>query len=244
MAERALQICSEPGCGVVVRADKCVDHADAWKKERQKQYVRKDQGSYTYKWAKASKRYRTLNPLCVPCLLMDRTMAASCVDHIVPHQGRQDLFWDKGNWCSMCWVCHSIKTRSEDRLPAWEPQHRRVVLCGLPATGKTTLANERAKAWGCDVWDWDEAAADAGLSMTKTWSKLDWRYLLGQRRQWIVRHKGSEPAIAIVSRPIMAMQLACQMTGKVTHVACQESERQRRIADRNKGVDQWRAANV
>lgn len=28
--------------------------------------------------------------------------AASVVDHIIPHQGDQELFWDEDNWQALC----------------------------------------------------------------------------------------------------------------------------------------------
>jgi 5-methylcytosine-specific restriction protein A len=36
------------------------------------------------------------------------------VDHIIPHKGNMNLFWDKRNWQSMCGRCHSKKTAKED----------------------------------------------------------------------------------------------------------------------------------
>lgn len=32
------------------------------------------------------------------------------VDHIIPHRGDWDLFWDASNLCSLCVACHSKKT--------------------------------------------------------------------------------------------------------------------------------------
>ncbi len=41
-------------------------------------------------------------------------MAATVVDHIVPHKGDQQLFWDTRNWQSMSKPCHDKKTAKED----------------------------------------------------------------------------------------------------------------------------------
>ena len=80
---------------------------------------------YTYRWAQASKRFRSRYPLCgmrpggVPpvmsrCHDQRRLTVAALVDHVVPHRGDQVLFWDEGNWQSMCHPCHNWKTLRED----------------------------------------------------------------------------------------------------------------------------------
>jgi 5-methylcytosine-specific restriction protein A len=240
MTQRALQVCSAAGCGVLVRASRCDEHEKQRKTDTRKAYSRQYTESYNYKWSITSKRYRKANPLCVSCLLADRITPAMCVDHIVPHKGRNELFKNRENWCSLCWGCHSYKTRKEDSISDWTASPWKLVLCGLPATGKTTEAERLAQEWGCDVWDWDTVAKEAGLSLVQTWSASDWKYLLSRRREWITKHKPEDAAIAIVSRPVVAMQLACQIGGAVRHLTCAEAERQKRITKRNKEVGQWR----
>jgi 5-methylcytosine-specific restriction protein A len=39
---------------------------------------------------------------------------ATVVDHIKPHQGDPELFWDSENLQALCAPCHSRKTASED----------------------------------------------------------------------------------------------------------------------------------
>ena len=41
-------------------------------------------------------------------------VAAVVVDHIWPHKGDRALFWDRGNWQSLCKACHDRKTALED----------------------------------------------------------------------------------------------------------------------------------
>jgi 5-methylcytosine-specific restriction protein A len=36
------------------------------------------------------------------------------VDHIIPHKGDKDLFWDSNNWQPLCKTCHDEKTARED----------------------------------------------------------------------------------------------------------------------------------
>lgn len=41
-------------------------------------------------------------------------MPASVVDHIVPHRGDANLFWDQSNWQAMSKSCHDRKTAREN----------------------------------------------------------------------------------------------------------------------------------
>lgn len=41
---------------------------------------------------------------------------ATVVDHIEPHRGDYDLFWDTGNWQALCAKCHNRKTGRETKL--------------------------------------------------------------------------------------------------------------------------------
>jgi 5-methylcytosine-specific restriction endonuclease McrA len=87
---------------------------------------RKDKGSssergYTWAWTKARNAYLRDNPLCVMCKAMkpSRVTAANVVDHIVPHQGNQELFWDESNWQSLCRRHHDTdKAEQEGRHKA------------------------------------------------------------------------------------------------------------------------------
>lgn len=72
------------------------------------------QRGYGYRWQQARERYLREYPLCVYCEREGMTTAASVVDHITPHQGNQELFWDQSNWQSLCAPCHSsVKQREE-----------------------------------------------------------------------------------------------------------------------------------
>lgn len=48
-------------------------------------------------------------------------MAATVVDHIIPHKGDQYLFWDRSNWQPLCKLCHDRKTATEDsQFTRWQ----------------------------------------------------------------------------------------------------------------------------
>jgi 5-methylcytosine-specific restriction enzyme A len=69
---------------------------------------------YGYQWRIASKAYLAKNPLCVECLKRQRLVAATVVDHIVPHKGNPALFWNWDNWQALCKRCHNRKTAISD----------------------------------------------------------------------------------------------------------------------------------
>lgn len=69
---------------------------------------------YTWAWHKASKAYRYNNPLCVMCLKQGKYTQSEVVDHIIPHRGDKQLFWDECNWQALCKNCHdSVKQTIE-----------------------------------------------------------------------------------------------------------------------------------
>ena len=55
------------------------------------------------------------HPLCVECESQGRITPATVVDHIVPHKGNLELFWDEGNLQTLCKQCHDSKTVKEGR---------------------------------------------------------------------------------------------------------------------------------
>jgi 5-methylcytosine-specific restriction enzyme A len=68
------------------------------------------QRGYGADWRKARRLYLHDNPLCVQCLKDGKTVAATVVDHIVPHRGDMVAFWVRSNWQALCKRHHNIKT--------------------------------------------------------------------------------------------------------------------------------------
>jgi 5-methylcytosine-specific restriction endonuclease McrA len=56
------------------------------------------------------------HPLCEcdECKAQGRVLAASVVDHRVPHRGDMRLFWDSSNWQALSKSCHDRKTARDD----------------------------------------------------------------------------------------------------------------------------------
>lgn len=70
------------------------------------------QRGYTRMWSKARAVYLAHNPLCKLCEDQGVITPATQVDHIIPHRGNYELFWDPENWQGLCASCHSKKTKA------------------------------------------------------------------------------------------------------------------------------------
>lgn len=74
------------------------------------------QRGYTTAWDKASAGHVRNNPLCRYCGLAGQVRPAELTDHLYPHRGDQDVFWNKRYWIASCTECHSgFKQRVERR---------------------------------------------------------------------------------------------------------------------------------
>lgn len=110
----AVHPCKYPGC-----ADICGPGADGYCEQHQykvtpKKQPKREKRLYdSRKWRKAREWFLNRNPLCADCLSRGMTRQANVVDHITPHNGNYELFWDTGNWQSMCTACHNAKTGKE-----------------------------------------------------------------------------------------------------------------------------------
>lgn len=69
---------------------------------------------YTAKWRRERAIYLLDNPLCVLHLSKGRTVAATIIDHIEPHKGNDELFWDQGNWQALCKPCHDRHKQGQE----------------------------------------------------------------------------------------------------------------------------------
>jgi 5-methylcytosine-specific restriction enzyme A len=115
----------------------------------------RDRG-YTSRWDRFRRVYLRKHPLCRACEARDRVTAATLVDHVVPHRGDRARFWDEANLQPLCEACHGAKTAAEVRVlggasmdPRALPGRAAVplfVLCGPPASGRSTRARALARA--------------------------------------------------------------------------------------------------
>lgn len=105
--------CNHPGCPELVPAGEkyCAIHKPLHPQEVRSATIR----GYDKKWQNASKRYLTAHPLCEICKKNGKCTKATVVDHIKPHRGNPELFWNPENWQALCKPCHDHKTGKEDR---------------------------------------------------------------------------------------------------------------------------------
>lgn len=67
------------------------------------------QRGYTHQWRKLSKQFLEMHRHC------DCGQKATLVDHVRPHKGDTNLFWDRNNWQPMCVHCHSKHKQKLER---------------------------------------------------------------------------------------------------------------------------------
>ena len=70
---------------------------------------------HSTRWRKASNAHKEEHPLCAECERHGKITPAYLIDHIIPHNGNYDLFWDQSNWQSLC-VEHHESKHKDDRF--------------------------------------------------------------------------------------------------------------------------------
>jgi len=103
--------CQHPGCPLLTSDTYCEFHVKLHANDRAGSHER----GYSSRWQRARKLFLQKNPLCALCEIKGKLTPATVVDHITPHRGDDDLFWDDNNWQPLCKKCHDIKTGSRDR---------------------------------------------------------------------------------------------------------------------------------
>lgn len=117
MPRSAPRPCTYPGCGALTDAGRCDKHRRAEVRQHDAQRGSSTQRGYGYRWQKASKAFLRSHPLCQCSECGEgriRVLAATVVDHRIPHRGDMALFWDSDNWQAMSKACHDKKTALED----------------------------------------------------------------------------------------------------------------------------------
>lgn len=112
MPVRPARLCKHVGCDAITTNRLCDVHQATEHRD-------KAQGRDVYHRWYSMARWRQVrlimlanNPLCNLCVDPN---PATIVDHIVPHKGNYDLFWDQSNYQSLCKMCHDKKTYSESK---------------------------------------------------------------------------------------------------------------------------------
>ena len=108
--------CKHPGCPKLTAGDYCEEHKKQHFNDR---LSAKDRG-YDSRWRKARLRFLKENIFCVRCKNEGKLVRATVVDHIIPHRGNKELFWDESNWQALCKRCHDMKTMTRDRYKEYK----------------------------------------------------------------------------------------------------------------------------
>ncbi|WP_180138435.1 HNH endonuclease [Acinetobacter sp. YH12043] len=118
--QKAKRPCLSSGCKDFASNKGYCDKHQSRVKQRDRDRGTAHQRGYDAEWKKHRDQFLLEHPLCVECRRKGYVMPATVVDHIIPHKGDKDLFWNKSNWQPLCETHHNIKTASEDR-GAWIP---------------------------------------------------------------------------------------------------------------------------
>ena len=117
MPYRPKRPCAHPGCPELVESGRkyCEKHRLLHPEDTRSASSR----GYGRAWQKVSRQFLNAHPLCVMCAAEGRYVKATVVDHIRPHRGDAKLFWDRGNWQSLCKAHHDQKTGLKDSRPTY-----------------------------------------------------------------------------------------------------------------------------
>ena len=107
--------CSYPSCSNLANGRFCDDHMGAGDRRRGSA----SQRGYDNKWRKYRKSFLEQHPLCVMCESEGDIKVATVVDHIIPHKGDSEIFWDSNNHQPLCEFHHNQKTAGED-MGSWD----------------------------------------------------------------------------------------------------------------------------
>jgi 5-methylcytosine-specific restriction protein A len=109
MPYSSLRKCTFPGCNVLVKSGRCPAHSA--KLVKRNPAVKKLYNSRQWQAMRAIQL--STEPWCRDCLSENAHTLATEVDHITPHLGDAQLFFDPTNLQSLCESHHSSKTAKE-----------------------------------------------------------------------------------------------------------------------------------
>lgn len=106
--------CSHMGCPTLTTERYCESHKQIYQKKYNQDRGSATKRGYDAEWRRARAAFLMKNPLCQHCFELKWITAASVVDHITPHKGNFELFWNRNNWQPLCKSHHDSKTARED----------------------------------------------------------------------------------------------------------------------------------
>ena len=157
----------------------------------------------TQQWKNLREIKLSQDPLCELCKDRHKTTPATLVHHMIPTDAGGEM-WDMSNLQSLCNPCHeSIHKRYSSSVSAiMQPdllkrvKCRVIIVCGPPASGKTTWA----KAQGGVVLDLDDIKEELfGFRNTRDGRKI--RAAIWERNKRLLNIPAGETAYVITSAP-------------------------------------------
>ncbi|TNB46820.1 HNH endonuclease [Martelella lutilitoris] len=103
----------------MVKSPKSFRPAGAPTRQQQRQRADDRRGSaanrgYNRRWSKARDTFLAHRPLCLGCEAVGKVTAARVVDHVDPHHGDPEKFWNTAMWQPCCkWHHDHVKQRLE-----------------------------------------------------------------------------------------------------------------------------------
>jgi len=110
----ALRPCTYPACPKLVHQGRCSDHDRTIRRAVNERRDKPTYRLYGPAWRKYRIAFLRAHPFCMCEKHAGKLVAASIVDHIVPHHGDEMLFWDPENHQSLAKACHDAKTATFD----------------------------------------------------------------------------------------------------------------------------------
>ena len=118
MPNKPKRLCKHPGCNQLIDTTYCSTHQQLHIQKRRDYDINSRQSYHDWysckRWRLLRMHWLKCNPLCVECSKNHRLVPATVVDHIVPHKGKQSMFYDTNNLQSLCKQCHDIKTARDN----------------------------------------------------------------------------------------------------------------------------------
>lgn len=106
--------CKWPGCPSLTEGRFCPAHEKSDRRAVDNRRGSAASRGYDHRWQRYRADYLRRHPLCAACEKQGQVAAATVVDHITPHRGDKELFWNQANHQPLCKACHDSKTATED----------------------------------------------------------------------------------------------------------------------------------